>query len=188
MKKQNMQKIVIVLISLVLLSSLTSAFGVASAYHKNKPLELARGEVETVLFNLQNMVGEEDVFVRASLIDGHSIAELKETDFEIPIGTHDTNAPLVISIPEDANPGDITKVKVDFKSVSPGTAGGIGFGSGMSFTFDVIVTGEPIVEPEFPWQTIGIIAAFILVGGLIMFLITRRKKRIIETQQNLANM
>ena len=184
--KNYTKKILIALTLIILLASLTSSFGVSSAYHKNKPLEMARGEIETVNFNLQNMVGEDDVFIIVSLITGHSIAKLEDTEFNVPIGTHDTYARLKVKIPEDATPGDVTKVKVDFNTVSPGTVGGIGLGTGMAFTFDVIVTGEPVAKTPVPWRPIVLIVGILVAGLIVVLVLRKRRLSIIENQRSLV--
>ncbi len=48
--------------------------------------------------------------------------------------------PLRVSIPADANVGDVKKVKVEFKTVNSNNGGMVSMGTGMSVTFDVNVT------------------------------------------------
>lgn len=156
-----------------MLISLVSAFGVSSPYWDGNPLKMARGETKTVNLNLQNMVGEEDVTVKAVLVQGSEITSLPEEVFTVKAGTSNTMVPLRISVPKDTIPGEYGSIKVEFKTVQDNT-GGIVMGTGMTVIFDVIATSE--VEESDTTMLVAIIIAIVILA-LILWLLLRKKKR-----------
>ena len=52
-----------IIISVLVLTSAVSAFGVSSPYWEGNPMNIARGDSKIVNLNLQNMVGDEEVNV-----------------------------------------------------------------------------------------------------------------------------
>ncbi len=56
----------------ILLIGLASAFGVGAPYWEDNPLVMERGTTKNVEINLQNMVGNDDVSVKAELKGGFS--------------------------------------------------------------------------------------------------------------------
>ena len=152
--------------------SLVSAFGVSSPYWDTNPLVMARGEVRTVNLNLQNMVGDEDVTVKAELVAGDDITSLGQDTFVVEAGTSNTMVPLKIKMPKDASPGESKTVQVEFKTVQDDT-GGIAMGTGMTVFFDV-VAGEATVNNT--TMIISIIIA-IIVLALILWIILKNKKK-----------
>ena len=134
-------KIISALITGLFLISIVSAFGVSSPYWNENPLRMARGETTIINLNLQNMVGENDVEVKAILVEGKDIISLSKDTFTIKAGTSDTMVPLKIKIPKDAKPGETRKIKIEFKTIQENT-GGISMGTGMTVAFDVIATSE----------------------------------------------
>ncbi|MBU0894104.1 MAG: hypothetical protein KKF48_04405 [Nanoarchaeota archaeon] len=170
------KKIAISIIFTILFSTIINASGVSSPFWlPDKPLILARGEIRIVNLNIQNMVGEGDLTFKAELIEGHEIVELEKDLFEVKAQTYDTMAPLKIKIPKETIPGETTRVTVEFKTVSPGKTGGVSLGTGMTISFDVIVS-EEIAETKIPWITLGIIMG-ILIILIIIILITRKRNQ-----------
>ena len=167
-------KITIATIALLLMSvSLVCAFGVSSPYWDGNPLKMARGETKTVNLNLQNMVGDEDVTVKAVLVTGASITSLPEDTFVVEAGTADTMVPIKISIPKDAGVGDYGAVKIDFKTVQEDNSG-ITMGTGMTVYFDVVATSE-VAETNTTMIIAVVIAIIVLV--VIIWILLKKKRR-----------
>lgn len=155
----------------IMMVSLVSAFGVSSPYWNDNPLQMARGEVKTVDLNVQNMVGDEDVRVIAEIKEGSDISSLGKTDFIVKAGTSNTIIPLRIEFPEDTTPGESKKVKIEFKTTSPGE--GISVGTGMLIAFDVVAKDE--VAKDNRTSMILILSVIVLLIVLTIFLIRRKR-------------
>ena len=132
-----MKKIILIILVLILISTI-SAFGISSPYWQGNPLTIERGETKIINLNLQNMVGEEDITVKAEIIQGKEIVSLKQDTFFIKAGTSDTIIPLEITIPRNIKEENKT-IKIDFKKISS-NKGGIVMGTGMSIYFDIVTT------------------------------------------------
>lgn len=157
----------------LMLVSLVSAFGVSSPYWDGNPLVMDRGETTTVYLNLQNMVGDEDVKVKAELVQGADVTSLPKEIYLVKQGTSDTLIPLKISVPKDAIPGDKKAIKVEFKTIQEGV-GGISMATGMSVFFDV-VAGDEIAETN-KTMIISLIVGLIVLA-IILWLILKKKKK-----------
>jgi len=157
----------------IMLSSLVVAFGVSSPYWSTNPMELGRGETETVDINLQNMVGDDDVTVKAVVIEGQDIASLSDGKYTVEAKTSDSMAPLKVKISKDAVPGETKKVKVEFKTVATNTDGMVTMGTGMTVGFDVIITEEQ-EKSSSPLNTTLITLAILMVLVIAVVAIKRR--------------
>ena len=153
--------------------SIVSAFGVSSPYWEGNPLNMAKGEVTTVNLNLQNMVGEKDVMFEAELLEVSDITSLRETSFTIKAQTADTFVPLKITMPDDANTGEVKTIKVEFKTISTGVEG-ISLGTGMTILFDVVATEEISKDKT---TTIIVVVIAIIVLIIILTMLLKKKKR-----------
>lgn len=163
-----------ILIASLMLISLVSAFGVSSPYWDGNPLTMARGETTIVNLNLQNMVGEGDVKVKAILVEGSDVTSLPEDTFVVKSGTSDTMIPLKISVSKDAVPGETKSVKVEFKTVQDDSQG-ITMGTGMTVAFNVIA-GQAVAETS-TGMIIGLIIAAVVLALIIWLLLKKKKKR-----------
>ncbi len=148
----------------------------SSSYWDGNPLHLARGETKIVKLNLQNMVGDEDVRVKAILHNGGEIAELDGEIFNVLAHTSDSIAPLKITIPRDYSIGRLTRVGVEFKTIPANDAGSVAMGTGMGVAFDVIVSEGEIVKPKIGWAA-GIILFIVALIIIIIIIIIKRKKQ-----------
>lgn len=159
------------LIALALVS-IVAAFGVSSPYWEGNPMNIARGDSRTVNLNLQNMIGDEDVTVKAELVEGEDVTSLSQEIFTVKAKTSSTMVPLTISMPKDVSPGEVKTVKVEFKTVSSDT-GGIAMGTGMTILFDVVATEEVSDNNTMMIVTISII----IVLAIILWLLAKKKKK-----------
>ena len=162
-------KIILITIILVTISTI-NAFGISSPYWQGNPLIINAGETKVVNLNLQNMVGEEDITVKAEITQGVDIVSLKQDTFIIKARTSDTIIPLEITIPKNASPENRT-IKIDFKKISNDSSG-IVIGTGMSVYFDVITTEKR--ENSTNPLTIG---AILLIIILVLIIIRKIRKK-----------
>lgn len=154
-----------------------SAAGVSSFYTKDNPLEMYLRETKTIEFNLQNMVGNEDITFKVELIQGSDIASLEKDTYFVKAGTHDTMVPLKVTIPEDFGKTS-QRIELNFKTIASGETGGILMGTAYGVSFDVIISEKPKETPKIKNST-GIIipTIFIILIIIIIYLILKRKNK-----------
>ena len=172
MKRGELAAVMFVLA--VMLVGVVSASGVSAPYWEGNPLKMYKGETTMVNLNLQNMVGNEDLTYSVEIKEG-AIASLSGGVYIVKAQTSDTMVPLRVSVPSDAEIGDITKVKVEFKTITSGTGGMVSMGTGMTVSFDVIVVEKPAGQLSTAW-IVAIIAAIIIVVWMI-FAARKKKKK-----------
>ena len=134
-----------VLSLLIMITTFINAFGVATPYWDGYPLKLAPGESMIVNLDLQNMVGNENVTLRANLTNnGGGIANLtdKNLDYFIPLGK-ELNVPIKIEIPKDAKMSGIYQIALTFIQVSSKKGGMVRVTGGVTTKFPV-----KIVNPK----------------------------------------
>ena len=154
------------------------AFGVSG---ENGPFTIYPGETKTLSVRLQNMVGGEDLNVRANLTQSAGIATLDKTDYFLKLGTYDNEVNITIHVPDDVPVNTEYHLNIDFVTVIPGSASGVGFAQGIYKGLDVLVLAKPSV-PEKPQAGIStttiilIIAAIIIVAIVIILIIRKRRK------------
>lgn len=170
--KNKLNLIASVLLITLAVASVVSAFGVGSPYWSSNPLTMARGDTVVVNLNLQNMVGDEDVDVKAELIEGSGIASLEDEGIiAVKAGTSNTMVPLVIKMPKRVESGEVMPVHVEFKTVTNNPSG-ISMGTGMTISFNVIAGDE--VKSN---TTRNIAIAVVVVLAIIIWVIKKKKKR-----------
>ena len=173
--------LVFVVFSILLVDSISSV-GVASPVWQGNPLRISPGETKTVNLELQNMVGNEDVTIRAVLKRGFEIASTKEKEYFVKAGTKDVAVPVVVSIPDGVLVDTSYQVTVSFQTVTPGSSGRVALGTGIDTTFDVLVVeSEPVaLSPEkYPESEIFLVIAVVIILIaiiLIVWFFSRRKK------------
>ena len=174
------KQILMASLMLAVLSVSVAAVGISTPYWKENPLVMQPGELKDVVLNLQNMVGDKDVILRATLEEGSEIAEITDTntDYLVPSKTADTNVHVRIKIPSDAQAGDLYKLRFSFTTVTSGESGAVALGLSIDKSFDVIV--EEIREPEKPaFSTTGYTLAVLVLAVLLLlwWWISQKKKR-----------
>lgn len=115
------------LVSVVLLcSSLAFSWGISCPYWSSNPLKLRAGERVTVLFNLQNGLGdpeERDLVIVAELTEGSEVAQIKgKGEYFLPFGTlpdDEVNIPVTVKVPKKANVGDTWRVNFRVMEKNP---------------------------------------------------------------------
>jgi hypothetical protein len=155
------------------LTSYVSAAGIVSPYWKDNPLYMNYGETKVVNFKLQNMVGDEDITVKAELLQGNEIASLKTDTFTAPVGTKDTLIPVTITIPENYDKS-IQVVELEVNSITPDQEGMVTLSSGWTTSFNVVLSEKPVEKGSLVW-VIVVLAIAIVVALVIIFVLAKRK-------------
>ena len=117
---KTLNNIAVMFVFAIIFTHSTQAFGVSSPYWNDNPLILAPGEEANVALNLQNMVGDKDIILRASIKSGGDIATLLDSnlDYSVPIGKDDVNVDFLVNAPKDAKAGDEYIVVISFKQIA----------------------------------------------------------------------
>ena len=140
-------KLALTILTLLVLTSLISATGVSTPYWSSNPLKLGPGESTTISLGLQNMVGTEDVTLRASITKGNEIATIVDENqgYLILLGSDNVTVNIEVKIPEDAEVNKVYDVEVSFLQVSAAGDGGGFFSVASAFVqgIPVLVVGEP---------------------------------------------
>jgi len=178
------QQIGILLITIILLSSFVSAFGVGAAYYKEKPLEISAGETKEIIFNLQNGPGPDDVFAQPSIVQGSEILELINPEKVLVRIGDSVDIRTRITIPNEAQIGDTYPIQVTFTTISE-EEGAFGLSSSVSRKFDVIIvpTAEELAReamlaeqgPITSWM-IYLIVIIVIITILIIWFKLKKKK------------
>lgn len=183
----------IMILSFLLLIPLVSGFGITSMYWPGNPLVLEPGQTVDVTLLLQNMVGDEDVTLRAEIEKGKEIAELIDPnlDYLVPFGRKDVSVSVRVSIPEDTPVDGEYDIVVSFKQIIPNEARTLQLTSAIKKTIPIKIVGEGgIQEPEKPPVSVTAVtgegkvsseSSYILFGVLlvifvVVFLILKRRK------------
>ena len=166
---------------IVLLTSFVSAFTIGGP----GKVALNPGQSTDTGFSLQNGFGTEDIIVEGVITEGSEYASFTEgTRFIVPAGSK-VPARIRVSVPANADVGDVYPISLSFNTVSGGdTDGGtIDFSKGYSTSFNVEVTPIP-VEPgqEVPaaegismiWWILGILVVIIVI--VVIWISVKNKK------------
>ncbi len=96
------------------------AFGVTTHYWEGKELVIAPGDSVETDFVLQNMVGDKDITLQATIVEGAEIAEIIDDSntYEVPLGSKNVKSHLKISIPKDAPEDSTYNVVVSYKQLA----------------------------------------------------------------------
>lgn len=179
----KMRKISLFLLVFLFTVQLVAAVGVTSPYWDNKLLGLHPGESIEVQLLLQNMVGEKDVTLVASITEGAEIATLlgKNQTYVIPFGVKDVPVVVRIALPEDASVGEARKVKVSFTQVATEDAEGkmVQMTAGVGAIIPIEVTpwvGSPKEESLLSPTLMVVVIVSLGVAGGVGYLYYRRKK------------
>ncbi len=174
----------ILLISVV---SVISAAGVSTPYWKTNPLKLQPGESTVFSLGLQNMVGSEDITLRANMTKGNEVARIidEKTDYFVPLGSDSVTVNIEVTIPPNAEINKVYDLEVSFLQVS--SVEGEGFftvASAFTQRIPVLVVGEPTESSVYqPTPTksqknnLLWIALAVIVLGIVVFFVARGKKR-----------
>ncbi len=107
---------------LLVAASFVHAFGVTTFYWEGNPLVMSPGETIDLFLLLQNMVGEQDMTLKAQLEEGKELATLTDSNlnYVVPYGRKDIKVNLRITIPRDTSFVGTYHVGVSFTQVLQG--------------------------------------------------------------------
>lgn len=167
---------------LLLLSPLVSAFGVTAPYWDDNPLIMYPGQTKDFALTLQNMVGNEDMVLKAELVGGAEIATLvdEELEYLVPFGRKDIKVNLRVEIPEDAPFDKEYTIGVSFKQILEDEGKMVQMAGGVGKYVPVIVRSESEVLPEeetpvpeegkeFPTAMVVLLLVIVVILGYILF-------------------
>lgn len=178
MKKINLTLWFLAAVLTIFNINFVCAAGVSQPYWEGYPLKISPGETKIVELGLQNMVSDNDITMRAILVNDAGIASLPEKiDYLVKAGTSDTKVPVTIKIPDNASAEDGYVISLAFKTVTSGEGGGVAMGTGYTVNFDVLVVAptpeeKPVKIPIWIIITAGI--ALLIIITTIM--LKKRKK------------
>jgi len=155
------------------------AFGVSG---ENGPFTIYPGETKTLSVRLQNMVGGEDLNVRANLTQSAGIATLDKTDYFLKLGTYDNEVNITIHVPDDVPVNTEYHLNIDFVTVIPGSTSGVSFAQGIDKGLTVLVVSKTPEKPQpqaggIQATTIILIIAAIIIVIIVVLLILRKRRK-----------
>jgi len=136
---------------------LASAFGVTTHYWDTKPLIMYPGQIKDIDVELQNMVGDENLRLKAEIIEGSEIATLvmePDNEYIVPLGRKDIKVNIRVAIPENAPLEDKYNIKVSFKQVAEEEGKMVQMVASVGTSIPIIIKSveEVPVEQETPSQ------------------------------------
>lgn len=176
-KKTGLKLLLIILLLSVL--PIVNA-GVSSPYWNDNPLIMAPGETKNVALILQNMVGDQDLVLKAELEEGSEIATLIDSNLEylVPLGKKDIKVNLRISIPENTPIDTEYNIITSFREVKAEKAGMVHLGTRIDKAFPVIVKAppQPILEEKPITITNTTLLIILIIIIVIGYFILKKKK------------
>jgi len=181
MKKRTIFSALLFMAVFAILLSNVSAFGIGSSYFAGHPLELNPGETANVSLGLQNMIGDQNLTLRASIIGGADIAQITDAskDYFVPLGSNNqVSVNLRVTIPSTDTIGKEYTVTVVLATVTLSQAGGTGatLGASIEKSFPVLVKGT--AEKTFPAWAVVLIVVIVIVIIILIKLLAKRKPQL----------
>src|SRR3989344_3562730 len=115
-------KIIITLFGIILLAMISfnvNAAGVSSPYWDDNPLYVYSGQVVEFQYTLQNIVGDQNLKMQATVEGDSSIISLidSNTIYDVPFGRSDIPVNVKITVPSNAQMGQEWQVGLRFDTV-----------------------------------------------------------------------
>jgi len=177
--------------------AVAAGFGIIPPASSERPLILAPGEEKVVQLRLQNAFEEEDMIVRAELLEGEGIATLIDSDLDYILPLKEiVPVNIKLQIPETGISKGEHVIIFKLSDLTPSEEVGtvvIGTSSTTSFNVFVLEPGEKLPEEKLPeeksplekileekkiWAWIILILVLIAAIVVIYLIIRRMKKRI----------
>ena len=168
------------------------ASGVVSSYWDSPgeqySLRLAPGESKVIQFELQNMVGENDVTFKVTLQSTQDVAQFVDSSTTYLVKHGESQpVPVRITIPSSAQIEEKYRVTLTTQEIKGAQLGQLSVGSGFENSFNVIVTEKPRLAPSASGNVSnvsnvlaskqGVISLVILVLIIIALVIWFRKRK-----------
>ncbi|MDD5177989.1 MAG: hypothetical protein PHT54_01760 [Candidatus Nanoarchaeia archaeon] len=108
------------LFTLIVFSYSVYAFGVNAPYWESNPLTMYPGQTKDIQLTLQNMVGDKNLELEASITSGNEIAKLIDQNnvYPVPFGRKDVPVNIKITIPDNAELNKKYEVEISFKETA----------------------------------------------------------------------
>jgi|SRR3989344_500986 len=170
-----MKRIILILGILIILTNSVFGFGVTDWL--TGPINVAPGGSHEVVFELQNMLGNEDIIAKAEIKEGNDIVTIKEgNEIDVPFGVK-KQVHVLVNIPEDYSEGNYP-VTIQFLTSSKQGDGPVQFNTGITKNFGVIVNkntpaSKAPAEEETGFSG-GIAAVLIMLAILAVILLIVR--------------
>ena len=175
------KRFAIILIFLIALNFINvNALGISSYYYSKKPLIMAPGESNEVVFGkFQNMVGDHDITIRIELLEGEEIAEILDSslDYFVPLGREDIPINMKVSIPRKSVEGEEYTITIRYYELNPPVEiGTVGLSAASQKTVRVLIQ-KPIKKPlkEMIWIFLIILIILILIVIIIIYFVKGKK-------------
>lgn len=188
----KIQKLIFPLVvSLLLVATLANALAITAPYWPGYPLTMNPGESIDLVYDIQNMVGEDDVTIKVEITEGKEIASLTALDI-YPVKIKDgISVPFKVSIPKDTPLGTKYKVTASFYSVSNDINKPVQLSTKVIKSFEVFigqekkanepatqeVSGQQVKESKPGSSSSTMIIIVILVILLVWFLLRKKRKK-----------
>jgi len=184
-----MNKITISIVLVLLSISFVSAAGVTAQYWNGpdpNPLNLNPGETRDIQYFLMNQIGDENITIRADVVNGTDIAKITDASniYKVPKGTKDVAVNVRVSVPTTAKLGDKYDVGLVFSTISEPKAGSFSILSAYERHFDVIIplpaASQPVTQAETngsSWVITLIVLAIVVIVLAILFLQRKGKQK-----------
>ncbi|MEK6910958.1 MAG: LPXTG cell wall anchor domain-containing protein [Nanoarchaeota archaeon] len=173
------------LLALALTLSFVSASGVTSFYwdgDNERPLYLQPGESKEIFFELQNMVGTDDLNFKVSITKGAEFIELIDSNevYNVPAQTQNIKVNIKVTMPATAKIGERHNVILSFSAVNP-SASGFSLGSVFDKSFDIVVPTEKTIIEEKPVKSnnsyIYMLVGIIILIAIIIWFVRKSKNK-----------
>ena len=170
-------------LTIILFINSILAFAISAPYMgEEKQIKLMPGDSRNIEFTLQDAGATAETNAAVQIQEGTEIIQITDAfdSYTIPVGDK-TSVNTRITIPSNAQIGDVYKIKLAFAVAAPD--GGFAFGTSIVQEFSVIVgkeeTPAPAVQPEKKepntlLYAIGILTIIIIL--LILFVIKKRSQ------------
>src|SRR3989338_427811 len=150
------------LLSILVLPLFAAAYGVSSPFWDTRPLVLQPGQTEDIILELQNLVGGNDILLRARVAEGAEIVTLldENLDYYVPFGSQNVYSRVRISVPEDARDGQSWKVGILFTAIPLSEEGGmVQLDGGVNTAFPVVIKVPALAEVKEPFPAVARLVA-----------------------------
>lgn len=169
-----------ILISFIVLICISNvaAFAVASFYWSGNPIKLIPGETRN--FSIILYAGNSDLKVKADVTGGSDVLKITDSSNIYSIPTMEKGKVNLEAIaPEDAKPGTVYNIRIEFSEVKDSEAGEFGFGTAIGQSFSIIVI------PENPAGIINNSSAmiFLIVGIAVLLAAIFTAKKIARARR-----
>ncbi|MDD5191810.1 MAG: hypothetical protein PHH54_04010 [Candidatus Nanoarchaeia archaeon] len=162
---------------IMILVSFVSAFAISSAYGSGAPIEIFPGETKDIQLKLMPSPGEDNVIIRAELIDNGKVAELTDSTQEYYVDAGEViPVNIKININKTAKAGEEHSILIKFSDITPSKGGGsVSFKGSSTIGLDVLVVRPELKEVKgtgllfiFGFFLLILVIAIILVIWLVV--------------------